>query len=109
DRTGRDERTEARYRERADAGEPSKRAADDDSSRSASRRTLRRLGAFLVCEVLRADVFREQHRDVSVAETAGAQRLDRAVHGAVRRIDSEHCGVLSSHRPLQFSLLTSYL
>ena len=68
DRPRCDERAKAGNRQRADAGQPAERSADDRAGAAARRGALGRLRALHVREVLAADVCRKQHGDVGVAE-----------------------------------------
>ncbi len=97
DRTGCNEGPHPGDCKRADSGEPAQRAADDCAGRSTCGRTLGSFCAFLVCKVFRPDVFREQDRNVGVAEASGFQSIHRTLHSLVSRINSEDRGIFSSH------------
>src|SRR5204862_4938899 len=75
----RDERTDARNRERADAGEPAERATDDAAGAGARRGSFRRLRVLLVTQVTRAACVREEDGDVVVREPYRLQLTHDAV------------------------------
>src|SRR5262245_29281745 len=72
DWTGCDEGPQPRNCQRADAGQPAEDAADSRAGRASGRRALRRLGIFLVSEILRSRVLRKEHGNIGVAESCVA-------------------------------------
>src|SRR5580704_12408264 len=84
DGTSRDERSDARDGQRADAGQQTECAANYASCGHARGGALRRLGVLLVGEIFRALVIRQQHRNVVARKSC--------------RHDSVHCQLGLWHR-----------
>src|SRR6185503_12583318 len=92
-RSRRDEWSDARNRERSDAGEPAECPADEGASAGARGRAFRRFGVELVPEVLRSLVLRPEDRDVRCAEAQIAKGVDGSFHLVLRRVDCKHRGI----------------
>src|SRR5262249_23885463 len=91
DRSGGDERPDARDRQRADADVPAHGAtqdANDDATGGGTFGALRRL---LVGDVSRAGLGREEDGDVVAVEAVALQRVDDRLRLALRRCDTENC------------------
>src|ERR1039457_1323018 len=75
-RTGRNERTEARNRQCADTDQQSQGAAHYAPGSHASRSALGRLRALLMSDLLRALVVRQEHRNVVIREPCRNDLID---------------------------------
>src|SRR5581483_8918902 len=73
--------------------QPSQRSADDATRHHSGRCALRSLGVLFVRELLRADVFRKQHRDIGVPKSGSLQFIYGIFHLTPRRINSKNCSV----------------
>jgi hypothetical protein len=89
DRSGRDERADARNGQRANPGEPAERTTNNRAGAAASRRAFGRLCPFLVSEVLGPRVRGKQDRDVRVAKPGFPELVNGAFYRGVAGVDAD--------------------
>jgi hypothetical protein len=92
-----DERPQPRNGDGTDAEQPTHGAAENRAGTCSGRGALGGFGIFLVGEIPRPGVLREQRRDVGVAKACGSQCVHADFNGCIRRVDTEHGCIFSCH------------
>src|SRR6202041_3363250 len=97
DRTGSDERADARNGQRADSSEQAERAAKHRAGACSGGSAFRRFGGFGSADLPGAEIFGEQRGNIAGRKSGSNQRVSGMIRAGKRGVNSEDCGLFAGH------------